>query len=161
WQLQRPDPRSHPVFGPVTRDRGQGQGRPLPEDRARQIRPQRGGVDPAVDCFAHEAQRWRGLVSLGAGADRTIWTRRAATSAIRWPPPPPRRGSAPFPNPGDADRIRQTFEEPSGVDCRGRATPRKEGAIHFAFPNYPRRLEAIAVENRWKRSSATINWLSG
>lgn len=39
-----------------------------------------------------------------------------------------------FPNPGDADRIHQTFEEDVGVDRLGVGAHRKDGAIHFAFP---------------------------
>ncbi len=39
-----------------------------------------------------------------------------------------------FPNPGDADRIRQTFEEDIGVDSLGVGACRKDEAIHFAFP---------------------------
>jgi ubiquinone/menaquinone biosynthesis C-methylase UbiE len=39
-----------------------------------------------------------------------------------------------FPNPGDADRIRRTFEDDLGVDRLGVGAHRKEGAIHFAFP---------------------------
>lgn len=39
-----------------------------------------------------------------------------------------------FPNPGDADRIRQTFAEDIGVDRLGVAAHRRDGAIHFAFP---------------------------
>ncbi len=39
-----------------------------------------------------------------------------------------------FPNPGDADRIRQTFAEDIGVDRLGVGAHRRDGAIHFAFP---------------------------
>jgi ubiquinone/menaquinone biosynthesis C-methylase UbiE len=39
-----------------------------------------------------------------------------------------------FPNPGDADRIRQTFDEDIGVDRLGVGAHRTDGAIHFAFP---------------------------
>jgi ubiquinone/menaquinone biosynthesis C-methylase UbiE len=39
-----------------------------------------------------------------------------------------------FPNPGDADRIRQTFADDIGMDRLGVGTYRKNGAIHFAFP---------------------------
>jgi ubiquinone/menaquinone biosynthesis C-methylase UbiE len=39
-----------------------------------------------------------------------------------------------FPNPGDADRIRQTFADDIGVDRLGVGAYRKDGAIHFAFP---------------------------
>jgi ubiquinone/menaquinone biosynthesis C-methylase UbiE len=39
-----------------------------------------------------------------------------------------------FPNPGDADRIRQTFADDIGVDCLGVGAHRRDGAIHFAFP---------------------------
>jgi ubiquinone/menaquinone biosynthesis C-methylase UbiE len=39
-----------------------------------------------------------------------------------------------FPNPGDADRIRQTFADDIGVDRLGVGAHRKDGAIHFAFP---------------------------
>ncbi len=39
-----------------------------------------------------------------------------------------------FPNPGDADRIRKTFEEDLGVDRLGVGAHRQDGAIHFAFP---------------------------
>jgi ubiquinone/menaquinone biosynthesis C-methylase UbiE len=39
-----------------------------------------------------------------------------------------------FPNPGDADRIRQIFAEDVGVDCLGVGAHRQDGAIHFAFP---------------------------
>jgi SAM-dependent methyltransferase len=39
-----------------------------------------------------------------------------------------------FPNPGDADLIRQTFAEDVGVDRLGVGVRRKDGAIHFAFP---------------------------
>jgi hypothetical protein len=40
---------------------------------------------------------------------------------------------ASFPNPGDADRIRQTFAADIGVDRQGVGAHRREGAIHFAF----------------------------
>jgi ubiquinone/menaquinone biosynthesis C-methylase UbiE len=39
-----------------------------------------------------------------------------------------------FPNPGDADRIRQTFAEDIGVDRLGVGAHRRDGAIHFSFP---------------------------
>ena len=39
-----------------------------------------------------------------------------------------------FPNPGDADRIRQTFADDIGVDRLGVGAHRRDGAIHFAFP---------------------------
>src|SRR5262249_54247437 len=39
-----------------------------------------------------------------------------------------------FPNPGDADRIRQTFADDIGVDRLGVGVHRRDGAIHFAFP---------------------------
>ena len=39
-----------------------------------------------------------------------------------------------FPNPGDADRIRQTFAEDIGVDRLGVGAHRQDGAIQFAFP---------------------------
>jgi len=39
-----------------------------------------------------------------------------------------------FPNPGDADRIRQTFADDIGVDRLGVGAHRRGGAIHFAFP---------------------------
>jgi ubiquinone/menaquinone biosynthesis C-methylase UbiE len=39
-----------------------------------------------------------------------------------------------FPNPGDADRIRQIFADDIGVDRLGVGAHRREGAIHFAFP---------------------------
>jgi ubiquinone/menaquinone biosynthesis C-methylase UbiE len=39
-----------------------------------------------------------------------------------------------FPNPGDADRIRQTFADDLGVDRLGLGAHRRDGAIHFAFP---------------------------
>jgi hypothetical protein len=39
-----------------------------------------------------------------------------------------------FPNPGDADHIRQTFADDIGVDRLGVGAHRKDGAIHFAFP---------------------------
>jgi SAM-dependent methyltransferase len=39
-----------------------------------------------------------------------------------------------FPNPGDADRIRQTFADDIGVDRLGVNARRQDGAIHFAFP---------------------------
>jgi SAM-dependent methyltransferase len=39
-----------------------------------------------------------------------------------------------FPNPGDADRIRQMFADDVGMDRLGVGTHRKNGAIHFAFP---------------------------
>ncbi len=39
-----------------------------------------------------------------------------------------------FPNPGDADRIRRTFEDDISVDRLGVGAHRKDGAIHFAFP---------------------------
>jgi SAM-dependent methyltransferase len=42
--------------------------------------------------------------------------------------------AASFPNPGDADRIRQTFAEDIGVDRLGVGAHRKGGAVHFAFP---------------------------
>jgi ubiquinone/menaquinone biosynthesis C-methylase UbiE len=39
-----------------------------------------------------------------------------------------------FPNPGDADRIRQTFAADIGVDRLGVGAHRRDGAVHFAFP---------------------------
>jgi SAM-dependent methyltransferase len=42
--------------------------------------------------------------------------------------------AASFPNPGDADRIRQTFAEDLGVDRLGLGARPRDGAIHFAFP---------------------------
>jgi ubiquinone/menaquinone biosynthesis C-methylase UbiE len=42
--------------------------------------------------------------------------------------------AASFPNPGDADHIRQTFEADLGVDRLGVGAHRRNGAIHFAFP---------------------------
>jgi hypothetical protein len=39
-----------------------------------------------------------------------------------------------FPNPGNADRIRQTFADDLGVDRLGVGAHRRDGAIHFAFP---------------------------
>jgi SAM-dependent methyltransferase len=39
-----------------------------------------------------------------------------------------------FPNPGDADRVRQTFADDIGVDRLGLGTHRRGEAIHFAFP---------------------------
>jgi ubiquinone/menaquinone biosynthesis C-methylase UbiE len=39
-----------------------------------------------------------------------------------------------FPNPGDADRIRQSFADDLGVDRLGVGAHRRAGAIHFAFP---------------------------
>jgi SAM-dependent methyltransferase len=42
--------------------------------------------------------------------------------------------AASFPNPGDADRIRQTFADDLGVDRLGLGAHRRDGAIHFAFP---------------------------
>jgi ubiquinone/menaquinone biosynthesis C-methylase UbiE len=39
-----------------------------------------------------------------------------------------------FPNPGDADRVRQTFADDIGVDRLGVGAHRRGGAIHFAFP---------------------------
>jgi SAM-dependent methyltransferase len=42
--------------------------------------------------------------------------------------------AASFPNPGDADRIRQTLADDLGVDRLGLGAHRRDGAIHFAFP---------------------------
>jgi ubiquinone/menaquinone biosynthesis C-methylase UbiE len=42
--------------------------------------------------------------------------------------------AASFPNPGDADRIRQTFADDLGVDRLGVGAHRRDGAIRFAFP---------------------------
>jgi ubiquinone/menaquinone biosynthesis C-methylase UbiE len=42
--------------------------------------------------------------------------------------------AASFPNPGDADRIRRTFEDDVGVNRLGLGAARRDGAIHFAFP---------------------------
>jgi ubiquinone/menaquinone biosynthesis C-methylase UbiE len=39
-----------------------------------------------------------------------------------------------FPNPGDAERIRQTFADDIGVDRLGVGAHRQNGGIHFAFP---------------------------
>jgi ubiquinone/menaquinone biosynthesis C-methylase UbiE len=42
--------------------------------------------------------------------------------------------AASFPNPGDADRIRQAFADDIGVDRLGVGANRRDGAIYFAFP---------------------------
>jgi ubiquinone/menaquinone biosynthesis C-methylase UbiE len=42
--------------------------------------------------------------------------------------------AASFPNPGDADRIRQTFEADIGVDRLGVGAHRRDGTVYFAFP---------------------------
>jgi hypothetical protein len=42
--------------------------------------------------------------------------------------------AASFPNPGDADRIRQTFTDDLGIDRLGLGVTGKNGVIHFAFP---------------------------
>lgn len=42
--------------------------------------------------------------------------------------------AASFPDPGDADRIRQSFADDIGVDRLGLGVHCHEGAIHFAFP---------------------------
>ena len=39
-----------------------------------------------------------------------------------------------FPNPGDADTIRQMFAEDLGVDRLGVGAHRREGTIHYAYP---------------------------
>jgi ubiquinone/menaquinone biosynthesis C-methylase UbiE len=39
-----------------------------------------------------------------------------------------------FPNPGDADRIRQIFADDIGVDRLGVGAHRRDSMIHFAFP---------------------------
>jgi len=39
-----------------------------------------------------------------------------------------------FPNPGDADKIRQLFEDDLGVDRLGLGVHRRDGNIHFAYP---------------------------
>jgi ubiquinone/menaquinone biosynthesis C-methylase UbiE len=39
-----------------------------------------------------------------------------------------------FPNPGDADRIRQVFVEDLGVNRLGVGAHRKDGDIHYAYP---------------------------
>jgi len=39
-----------------------------------------------------------------------------------------------FPNPGDADRIRQMYAEDLGVDRLGVGVHRKDGKLCFAFP---------------------------
>jgi SAM-dependent methyltransferase len=42
--------------------------------------------------------------------------------------------AASFPNPGDADRVRQSFEGDIGVDRLGVGAHRRDGAVYFAFP---------------------------
>ena len=42
--------------------------------------------------------------------------------------------AASFPNPGDGDRIRQTFTDDVGVDRLGVGAHRRGGDIYFAFP---------------------------
>jgi ubiquinone/menaquinone biosynthesis C-methylase UbiE len=42
--------------------------------------------------------------------------------------------AASFPNPGDAYRVRRTFEHDIGVDRLGVGAHRRGGAIHFSFP---------------------------
>ncbi len=42
--------------------------------------------------------------------------------------------AASFPNPGDAGRVRRTFEDDIGVDRLGLGAHRRGGAVHFAFP---------------------------
>jgi hypothetical protein len=39
-----------------------------------------------------------------------------------------------FPNPGDAERIRQLFEDDLAVDRLGLGAHRRDGDIHFAYP---------------------------
>jgi hypothetical protein len=39
-----------------------------------------------------------------------------------------------FPNPGDADTIRQMFAEDLGVDRLGVGAHHREGTIHYAYP---------------------------
>jgi ubiquinone/menaquinone biosynthesis C-methylase UbiE len=39
-----------------------------------------------------------------------------------------------FPNPGDADRVRQLFEDDLGTNHLGLGARRKDGQIHFAYP---------------------------
>jgi hypothetical protein len=39
-----------------------------------------------------------------------------------------------FPNPGDADRVRQLFQADLGTNCLGLGAYDKEGQIHFAYP---------------------------
>jgi hypothetical protein len=39
-----------------------------------------------------------------------------------------------FPNPGDADTIRQMFAEDLGVDRLGVGAHQREGTIHYAYP---------------------------
>jgi hypothetical protein len=39
-----------------------------------------------------------------------------------------------FPNPGDADRVRQLFQDDLDTNRLGLGAYRKEGQIHFAYP---------------------------
>jgi 8-oxo-dGTP pyrophosphatase MutT (NUDIX family) len=39
-----------------------------------------------------------------------------------------------FPNPGDAERVRQLFEDDLGVDRLGLGVHRRDGDMHFAYP---------------------------
>jgi SAM-dependent methyltransferase len=51
--------------------------------------------------------------------------------------------AASFPNPGDADRIRRTFEADIGEDRLGVGARRRDGAVHFAFPI------VVLAEQKW------------
>jgi ubiquinone/menaquinone biosynthesis C-methylase UbiE/8-oxo-dGTP pyrophosphatase MutT (NUDIX family) len=64
-----------------------------------------------------------------------------------------------FPNPGDADKIRQLFEDDLAVDRLGLGVHRRDGSLHFAYPivilvgdkppmTFSARLEGVAYTDR-------------
>jgi ubiquinone/menaquinone biosynthesis C-methylase UbiE len=60
--------------------------------------------------------------------------RDVTTAFFKWEMPLEALLAASFPNPGDGDRVRQTFADDLGVDRLGLGARRRDGDIHFAFP---------------------------
>ena len=84
----RGDPASNSLFCHIARNQDQGEGGPVPENRAGEVRRQR--VDETSARFNHGAPRRGGLFSLMASlANPARRSRRGPTWAMRWRIEPP------------------------------------------------------------------------